>query len=446
MKSAKYVLFVFALLALALCTTGVSALNVEITKVEMDRVDLNPSSTNSIYSFDRNQEVEVRVQFKSLENTTVLKDVQIEARIRGYDQREIIGDITDAFDVMPGVTYTKDLTLKLPIKLDQKTYKLRVSVVDADGVEVYKTYELEVEADSHAIWIKEVMTNPEEDVAAGRALLTTVRVKNVGNNDEDEGIRIKVSIPDLGLSATDYIDSLDEDESVTSEELYMRIPSCAKPGEYEMVVEVTYRDGDESEEETKIINVIKGDTCETSTPNKPVTPTTAEPTIVASSTVQDVIAGQGGVIYPLTITNNDASAKTFVISTDAENWASIRISPSNVVVIDAGQTQSVYVYLSAKEDSPIGQNVFAINVKSGGNTLKQYTMTANVVEKQEEPKKEIDWAKVKRVLEITLVVIIILLLILALILGLRKLARGNDRGNNNSGNSGENDVDAQAYY
>ena len=138
MKSAKYLMFVFAFLAVAMFASSASAMNATINYVELDHSTLNPTSTNAIYSIERDQSVEVTVQFTSHETTTVLKNVQVEARIRGYDQNDIIGDVSDAFDVMPGVTYTKDLTLKLPIRLDQQQYKLRVSVADADPATIMR--------------------------------------------------------------------------------------------------------------------------------------------------------------------------------------------------------------------------------------------------------------------------------------------------------------------
>ena len=39
-----------------------------------------------------------------------------------------------------------------------------------------ETYELEIEAESHAMWIRDLILNPETTVQSGRALLATVRV------------------------------------------------------------------------------------------------------------------------------------------------------------------------------------------------------------------------------------------------------------------------------
>ena len=59
------------------------------------------------------------------------------------------------------------------------------------------------------------------------------------------------------------IETVDDDcdDSTTSDELYMRIPDCAEPGEYTVRVCVDYDDGDEEVCENTKINVVESDTC-----------------------------------------------------------------------------------------------------------------------------------------------------------------------------------------
>ena len=320
--------------------------------------------------------------------------------------------------------------------MDDKSYKLRITITDAFGSEVYYSYDLDVDSDSHGMWIKDIVLSPENEVQAGRALLATVRVKNIGDKDENEGIRIKVSVPSLGLSATDYIDEIKADESVTSEELYMRIPQCAELGMHDVKVEVTYNDGDYVETEYASINVVGGELCPATNPVTPVE--TEDPVIVAGVDVQNVVAGAGGAIYPITITNTASVSKTFTLISDVESsWATVRVSPSNVLVVEPGQTETAYVYLSAKKDALLGQNIFAVTVKSGSNAVKQFTLTANVVPKDNAVKSNSnkDWSSVRTTLEIGLVILVIILVILGLVIGLKKMKKEDNEGD-----------DAQTYY
>jgi len=422
MKSTKLlgmVLFMVSLLAVS-----VSALPVTFEQVKVDDTVLGGSVT--VLAAEKDNELGIRVELMSSED---LKDVQLEAVMRGYDHNDLIQDITSAFDMDAGVTYVKKLNLKLPIRMDKDTYKLRLRVEDKDGETYQENFEIKIESEKHKLWLKDVIFNPEYYVKTGRALLTTVRVENIGETDTEEGIKIKVSVPALGVSASDYIDTLDEGESTTSEELYLRIPACAEAGDYDVNVEVTYDEGDEKITKTETITVVEGDTCPTNIADEEETEAAApaEKTIISvGATTQDVTVGQGGSIYPITVTNQGASAKTYTVTVDVPGeWATYQVSPSNVAVVKAGETASMFVYVSANENAPVGENMFTVTVAADGEELKQVVLKANVVPGKEAPVAD-SWAKIKNALEIGLVVLVVLLIILGLIIGFQRL-KGDDR-------------------
>jgi len=124
-----------------------------------------------------------------------------------------------------------------------------------------------------ALEITNISFNPSNEVESGRALLTTVRVQNIGEKDE-ENIKVEVNIPDLGLSASDYIDEIGAGESKTSEELYMRIPECVEAKDYSVKITVEYDEEYETVSVEKMITVT-GDVCAAEEPvetDKPDTP------------------------------------------------------------------------------------------------------------------------------------------------------------------------------
>ena len=112
-------------------------------------------------------------------------------------------------------------------------------------------------------------------------------------------------------------------------------------------------------------------------------------------------------------------------SAEAADWATLKVSPSNVVVVQPGESKAVYVYVSAKESAAAGQKMFAVAVKSGDTTLKEVVLKANVQEADAEESTS-DWSKVKKGLEIGLVVLVILLVILGLIIGFNRLRAEDD--------------------
>jgi len=410
-----------------LAMSSIACAQYVIEEVELDDDTLSASSTNVVRALDRGDEFEVKIHLTS---DVDFKNVQVEAEMRGYDHDDRVEDITDVFDMKAGVTYVKKLTLKFAERLDQDRYKLRVQIEDRDSNTVEETYELEIETKRHLLTIKDIVFSPEDTVKAGRALLTTVRVANDGQEDE-EGVKIKVSIPALGISASDYIDELEaegkDDDEKTSEELYMRIPDCSEPGDYKVRVEVIYDDGDEKITKETIISVREGDFCETeAAKEKPKT------IITVGVESQDLTQGQGGAVYPLTITNMGTTTKSYTVGVEGvDSFGTSRVSPSNFVVLGAGETKAVYVYVSAKEDAPVGQNMFAVTVSSGGEVLQQITLKANVL-----AKTAAGWDKVKRALEVGLVVLVILLVILGLIIGFSKL----------KGKEETEETESQTYY
>jgi hypothetical protein len=428
----KFSALFLVLLGALLVLPGVSALQANFFEVELDGVRLSESNENSITAFERNDEFELMVIFAlNGSDGETFDNVQVEARIRGYEFNDIIGDISNAFNVYANTNHYKRLNIKLPVRMESSSYKLRVTVTDAFGEEVSKTYDLKIIQQESGIWIRELMLNPDNSVQAGRALLASVRLRNIGERDERHGVRVKVSIPGLEVAATDYIDEIRVDETITSEELYLRIPSCAKPGVYDVLLEVTYKDGDKQLTASRQIEVAEGEFCETTTtPEKPVEDKT--PIITSGAEVQNVMAGVGGAVYPISITNRGDVAQTFTVLVDTESWATVRVSPSNVMIIQPGKTETAYVYLSANKDALEGQNLFAVSVKYG-QSMEQFMLVANVV-----PSENGDLnnnVSLKNILEIGLVVLVLLLVILGLIIGFRKMKKEDN----------DNDEE-QSYY
>jgi uncharacterized membrane protein len=129
-------------------------------------------------------------------------------------------------------------------------------------------------------------------------------------------------------------------------------------------------------------------------------------------------AAQGGAeaVYPITITNEGTASKTYVLSADGANWATFRVSPSNVLVVGAGESKAVNIYVAASADAPVGEQTFSVTISSGEKVLKEIPLKVNVAQGQVSA-----WSKIKRGLEVGLVVLVVLLVILGLIIGFNKL-------------------------
>ena len=319
-------------------------------------------------NFQRGDVLDITVRLQAFQSN---ENVEIEAEINGDDHFRI-ADVSDVFRVRDNNIYTKTLKLKIPEILEAGSYKLRLTVADRDSAVRVYSYNLELEEKRHMVELRDVTFSPEREVKAGRALLAVARITNMGSKEEDN-IKVTVSIPDLQVSASDYVDSLETDESISSEELYLRIPDDAKSGKYNVNVMVEYDEGFEQVTGDYDIYVVGS-----SDEDEPAVET-EKTVITVGADLQSVEAGQGGAIYPLSITNNGKQAKSYTVSVKgAESFADVEISPSTLVTVEGGKTQQVFVYVSAKQDATVGPKGFSVEIKSGEEVLQNIPLTANV--------------------------------------------------------------------
>lgn len=217
-----------------------AAIPVNITRVEIDDHKIDPDQTNRLDVLRDN-----RVEFEvTLEASEDVDDVEVEVFVSGFEHNNDLrlSDHVGPFDMDANVTYRKNLQITFPDLVEEDDYKVRVVVTDRNGQEVVRNYNIKIDVPRHELKIVDAMFSPSRSVQAGQALLTIVRVENFGEQDEDD-VKVVASIPALGVSATDYIEEIEAEDEEETEELYLKLPKCAEPGKYDMVITVTYNDG-----------------------------------------------------------------------------------------------------------------------------------------------------------------------------------------------------------
>lgn len=167
--------------------------------------------------------------------------VRAKAWIGGYEH-DVIEDTTDVFDVKDNVTYKKNLYLNIPDDLDVegKDYTLYVQVYDAQTLEE-KTYTVYIEPERHDLVVKDILLSPRT-VYPGDYFAMNVRLENQGEKDEDD-ILVTISVTDLDISHSTYVDALPSGEQESTGTVYVPIPVDARAGTYDVDVLVTYNNG-----------------------------------------------------------------------------------------------------------------------------------------------------------------------------------------------------------
>jgi uncharacterized membrane protein len=312
--------------------------------------------------------------------------------------------------------------------MEQKDAKLRIIVMDENSPEVIiYNYQLNIEGadESNAIQIRDFLISPSESIEAGRALSFKVKVKNIGESDLDD-VTVKISIPELDITAYETIDEIESDETQSFEALLLRIPSDAKVADYDVIATVEF-DKYEEVQETKTIKVLAAES--TSTP----TGSESGKTVVTMPESVELTKGTSGAVYPVLIQNMGDSSKTYVLSVSGtQEWASSSFEPSSVVIVNAGSSKTVYLKLVPNTDAQAGDKVFQVSITSGADTRE----TAVVATIKDGNTKAAQTTSLKTVLEWALIVLIIVLIILGLVLVFSKMRKkGKD-----------DEEEAQTYY
>jgi uncharacterized membrane protein len=425
-------ILVLVLGVLVLSTTALAgSLQVTNFKVEVDDMQ------GDIVNVERGQEVPVEVQFTPEFDYS---DARVKVWIGGYEYDDVSA-VSSIFDAEQGVSYKKTLTITIPEDIaikdseDEKdTYSLKVELYNDDN-SYEESFVLRIKEQRHRLVIQDVIMRPGSTVQAGQALFATVRVENLGDKKEED-IKVTVGIADLGIAQKTYIDELtaheidneDEESSMSSEEIYLRIPTDAKTGFYTVKVDVEYSKGHEIVSATGKIFVQGTEEETTETETKAVVGTDA--------TTKTVKQGEE-VAYKVMIANMGSKAQMYTLQVSGEKlWASSRMDPT-FVKIPAESTGEMYVYIKPNADAQAGKQMFTLKVLAGDSVVDEKTLTADVTAKESATVTQV--GSLRNALIIGFGVLVVLLIIIGLIVLFNRMSRDDEAGEIPSS-------EGQAYY
>src|SRR3989338_1882409 len=422
----RSVLFMFVFL--------ISLISVNALVMSEVKVDGTAISQNAIVSAIKGNTLDIRVELFGDLNFTE-NDVRVKAWIGGYEYDDI-ETTSDLFNVQSNVIYVKNLELELPEDMDAtEAYTLHVDDYSQSGNEVEYTnvFTLMVSPERHLIRFIDTIFNPGLSVEAGQPLFTTVRLENLGDKKEED-IKVKVSIPALGVSAVKYLDELtsdeldneDEEDSGEVEDIYLVIPKDAKTGIYDVVVDAEYNRGHDVESKRYLIN-IKGKV-EAPVDALPgtVTPTGLVTAVISVDSETKQVQSGESIVYKIMFANLGQDAKTYTIELSNVDFGVTRVDPA-VLTINPDQTAEAYVYLSVDKNAREGMHLFNVNVKSGNQIIKEFNLGSDV-----NAGTNVD---AKNALEVVFVVLLVVLIILGIVVIVKRLGKGREPEESTGGQS-----------
>ncbi|MBT4134798.1 putative S-layer protein [Candidatus Woesearchaeota archaeon] len=308
---------------------------------------------------------------KDLEN--VFTTISVYSQVDGD---KIINEFeSDYSDINDNRDDQFDYAFQLPFDIIEGTYVLEY-VVEAEDVDgniyskmAYDTFTVEQDSDHLAV---ESITVGE--YCAGETAEVKVNIANIGTTrmDDTDDIQVRMTVGNFNFDETI---KWTEDFRSGDSELFtfnVEIPETAT-GSNLMDVSVFHdRDTDSGDDGSTL-----------STTYQVATDNCAE---VVSSDAQGIITGTAvaeGTVgnparYDLTILNTGSSSATYDLEISGiTGWATSQVEPASTITVGAGETATVYVYLTPTDDAA-ESNAAVITLKSGETILQTKTVTMNV--------------------------------------------------------------------
>jgi hypothetical protein len=432
MKDLKFLAVVMILLlGLISFATLVSATsdNYEIQGAYMDGVRLSVNQDTAI-SAELGDELQIQVDFDGEETGEYVDDVRFKAWIGGYEYGDIEAT-SGPFDVEPNVTYVKSVDLELPEDLEvcfydndenddyeDCTFTLYVEVYDDDDSERAE-YTFFLERPRHYVTVLDVIV--ENDVEAGELAKVEVRLENLGESKEED-IKVTLSIDELDVTESGYIDELaapeednEDEESSDSIFLYLETPDDAVEGYYDLALDVSYDRGHESIEETHSIFIEGTEEVEEETETVEEEEEEVEDVDVSvlSSDV-DAVVGERAA-YTVTFTNPNEDSEVFTIDVLGEDqWGTVEVEPS-VVLVKGNDVEEVTVYVTPNE---AGDYIFTLQILDDEDNL--------VIEEDVELTATASNNGTATWLKVLFIVIVVIIIIIILVVAFRRSGSDDD--------------------
>src|SRR3989338_7008482 len=396
------------------------ALDISIDSIEVESKVVAENENNFVVIGESAKELDLRVRLTSLED---IQDAHVDA-ILTFENGDVVADATAAFDISEDENAAKKLELPLIGSFGQNSFKLKVRVIDAEGDSEEKVYGLKISKKRFPFVISSISLSPESNAEAGKNLIAKVRFRNSGVVPLD-GVNVKVSIPELGVSASKFADSIEGFDTEASEEFVLKILDNTPTGTYTLRSEVTSQFGSESEvKEIPVFILGKGDQEKQIVNDK---------LLINVPVLKQSMKNDGTeAIYPIMLTNNGPDANSYTLLLDSGDWAGFRLSDSNTFVLEPKESKTINVYASATAASK-GEHIFVATIKSNDKVLKQIPLKANVV-----AGKGLLAANLKNILGMLLISFVVLLAAVGLFFGVKRLAQGS--------NEEEMQEEMQDYY
>ena len=348
METKKLLVFLATLLVLtAMSSFVVSAQDIINTTTVRTRIDGHTISSERNFGVVAGESYNVMVSFDSLIDAS-------DAEVSAWIQTQRSGRVDSSFvtDLKNGTFYPgskNTLRLTIPEKIEP-TEELTLYVrIETDKGNWEESYTLIAQRESHKIDV--LLVDMDNSIMAGETLRLSVVLKNVGSHISEDTM-IKVRIPELGISRTTFFEDLapvrvcDGCEIPNTRERILPIVIPEKSVEGIYTVEITAYNDQTEKSVVKTLRVQQPQT---------------EGTFIANPAAKNFAVGEEAV-YELILVNTGDNIVVYNLAPETNDALTISLSES-IVVVPAGSSQTVNVYVKANREGTFG---FGVNVNADG--------------------------------------------------------------------------------
>lgn len=207
-------------------------------------------------------------------------------------------------------------------------------------------------------------------VLQDRAFTATATLTN--NRAYDlRNLELTVQVPELGLTQTQYVDTIKTGEQQHIQ-FFLRVPPCTAPKDYDLILSVEWPKSAGVDEVFSIptkMGVQSSGLC-------PQEPTTQDKSVINILDIQDIDPVKGGD-YPFTIVNNEQESQAYVLSVDGtDGWGSWQVEPRSLIVVPAGESRDGILTIFA-DPGASGEHGFTLTLRSN-NDAKTVMLSARI--------------------------------------------------------------------
>jgi len=342
------------------------SLDVSIDRVELENKKVLAENENNFVILDSiNDKMRLKVDLTALEK---INNAHVEAVLQ-FENGNVVSDATRTFDISTGQNTIKNLEIPVIGKFQQANFRLKVKIVDPDGNAEEKSYGLIISQQKFPFVISTVSLAPEDNAEAGKNLFVKLGFKNSGVLPLD-GVTVKVSIPELGISSTKFIENIGKSNlQEFSGEFVLKLLGNVQTGAYTVRSEVASQFGGDSEVKEIPVTIIGQNDQQAQIINDKL--------VISVPTVKQGINDGSEAIYPITLRNDGPSAKAYTILLDGAGWANLRLSESNTFILKQKESKTINVYASSNGNAK-GEQAFVVAIKSEDNVLSQIPLKGNL--------------------------------------------------------------------